>query len=308
LFKRLLKCAQREPKGAQGLPKESKGAQSRGSPSFAHNLFWAYEGFSHQKKIEKAGGLLVQKVTEKNDGIRPTPGGEFFRSSKGVQKIAYSVIMEEVFPDSDSDQVDILCMSRCEKLFAPYDIHCNDGANFPDALSQLENTRGHVAIKVLKTWLNGWATSHRMHEDTLLQCVLGCKDAPDSLNHYVFCPHMCAFQKFIFDGISNDPLIRIGIKSPCEFSFKVISCLFSAYHALKSDIRAGKIRMQPEGWNQPSLRCAWSVFANVLKTEAGELHVFNRAFSLPKFIDFLCTGRLPLPRLAINAPLQDDSH
>ena len=138
------------------------------SPSFAHNLFWAFEGFSHQKKIQKAGGLLVKKLTEKNDGIRPTPGGEFFRSSKGVQKLAYSVIMEEVFPDSDSDQVDILCMSRCEKLFAPYDIHCNDGANFPDALSQLENTRGHVAIKVLKTWLNGWATSHRMHEDTLL--------------------------------------------------------------------------------------------------------------------------------------------
>ena len=86
----------------------------------------------------------------------------------------------------------------------------------------------------------------------------------------------------------------------------MISCLFSAYHALKSDIRAGKIRMHQDGWTQPSLRCAWSVFANVLKAEAGDSHVFNRVFSLPKFIVCLCTGRLPLPRHAINDLLQDD--
>ena len=147
-----------------------------------------------------------------------------------------------------------------------------------------------------------------MHEEIALHCVLGCVDAPDSLNHYVLCPHMYAFQKFIFDGISDDPLIRFGIKSPCAANFKVISCSFSAYHALKSDIRAGKIRMHQDGWTQPSLRCAWSVFANVLKTEAGELHVFNRAFSLPKFIVFVCTGRLPLPRHAIKDLLQDDPH
>ena len=191
---------------------------------------------------------------------------------------------------------------------SPYDIHCNGGANFSDALVLLEKTKGHIATKVLKTWLNGWATSHRMHEEITLHCVLGCAGAPDSLNYYVFCPHMYAFQKFIFDGISDDPLIQFGIKSPCIANYQVISCLFSAYHALKSDIRAGQIIMHQDGWAQPSLRGAWSVFANVLKTEAAELHVFNRSFSLPKFIDFLCTGRLPTPRQAINDLLQDDPH
>ena len=187
--------------------------------------------------------------------------------------------MQAAFPDDDSNQIGTKCISRCEKLFSPYDIHCNGGANFSDALGLLEKTKGHIATKVLKTWLNGWATSHRMHEEIALHCVLGCVDAPDSLNHYVLCPHMYAFQKFIFDGISDDPLIRFGIKSPCAANFKVLSFLFSAYHALKSDIRAGKIRMHQDGWTQPSLRCAWSVFANVLKTEAGDLHVFDRVCS-----------------------------
>ena len=86
-----------------------------------------------------------------------------------------------------------------------------------------------------------------MHEEIALHCVLGCGGAPNSLSHYVVCPHMYAFQKFIFDGISDDPLIRFGIESPCIANFKVISCLFSAYHALKSDIRAGNIGMHQDG-------------------------------------------------------------
>jgi len=272
------------------------------SPSFAHNLFWAFEGFVTQKKFMKAGVSLVQQITEQNNGERPLPGGEFFLNFRALQKSAYSVICKEVFPDEPHTQLDILCVNRCENLFAPFDIFAEDGANFGDAFSLLETVGGHIGLKVMKSWLNGWATSHRMHEDPMLVCILGCSHAPDSLNHYVFCPHLFAFQRYLFDDISEDPLIRFGIKSPGIFSFKVISCLFSAYHALKSEIRAGKINMHANSW----LKHAWSVFANACKAEAGELHLSTRAFSLTKFIDFLMTGRVSHP--AINSHAHDDPH
>ena len=82
----------------------------------------------------------------------------------------------------------------------------------------------------------------------------------------------------------------------------MISCLFSAYHALKGEIRAGKINMHANSW----LQHAWSVFANACKAEAGELHLSTRAFSLTKFIDFLITGRFSHP--AINSHVHDDLH
>ena len=70
----------------------------------------------------------------------------------------------------------------------PYDIFAGDGPNFPEAFEILGKAGGHICTKVVKTWLNGWAMSHRMHEDVVLGCLVGCNDASDSLSHYVFCP------------------------------------------------------------------------------------------------------------------------
>ena len=138
-------------------------------------------------------GKKVGQLTDKNGGVRPTPGGVFFCNFRTLQKIAYSVIFDEVFPDEPQTQLVNLCADRCEKLFAPYDIYAEEGANFEAAYGLLDLVGGHVGLKVVKTWLNGWATSHRMHKDPILECILGCKDAPDSLIRYIFCPHLYAF-------------------------------------------------------------------------------------------------------------------
>jgi len=185
-------------------------------------------------------------------------------------------------------------------LFQPYNIFDGDGANFDEAFEILSKIGGHISLKVVKTWLNGWATSHRMHEDIVLKCLLGCNAADDSLSHYVFCPHMYAFQRYLFAGVSEDPLIRIGIKSPEIFSLKVTSCLFSAYHALKGEVRCGKINVQSVNWRNS----AWSLFANAVKAEAGETSLDTRAFSVPKFIDFLVTGETSGP--PVNLPAIQD--
>jgi hypothetical protein len=36
------------------------------SPSFAHNLFWAYEGFTFQEKFKPGGKELIATIREKN--------------------------------------------------------------------------------------------------------------------------------------------------------------------------------------------------------------------------------------------------
>ena len=152
---------------------------------------------------------------------------------------------------------------------------------------------GHIALKVIKTWLNGWATSHRMHEDPILPCLFGCKDHRDSLPHYVMCPNIYAFQRYLFGDVPSDPLDRFGIKNPSIQSMKISSCLFSAYHAVKAKVRAGRIIVHADAVTTSTLRVIWGAFAEVLAAEAGELRVATRAFSLPKFISFLCTGILP---------------
>ena len=191
---------------------------------------------------------------------------------------------KEVFLGNNPNQLDQLCVERSQKLFLPYEVTVEHGVDFQAAYQLLKKSEKHIGMKVLKTWLNGWATSHRMHEDCTHDCLLGCSGELDSLTHYIHCPHLFAFQKFLFlEEFSDDPTIRFGIKDPNTYTFKVISCLFSAYHALKRDVRAGKINVQSDVW----LRSAWSVFADVCKAEAGELRVHTRAFSLAKFADFL---------------------
>ena len=134
-----------------------------------------------------------------------------------------------------------------------------------------------------------------MHEEHAHKCLFGCGDGSvDSLRHYIHCPHVFAFQSFLFENTAVDPLIRFGIKHPQTHNLKVLSCLFSAYHALKGEVRSGKINVHASGW----IRNAWSVTANAFKAEAGEMHINTRAFSLPKFIEFLVQNRVssnPLP-------------
>ena len=98
-----------------------------------------------------------------------------------------------------------------------------------------------AAMKILKTWLNGWDSSHRIHEDTILRCLLGCDIERDSLNLHVKCPHLYAFSAFFFYECSEDPLVRLGLLGLSRSALAAVGCAFSAYHALKAKARAGLI-------------------------------------------------------------------
>jgi len=256
------------------------------SPSYAHNLQCAFEGFARQRKFKQAGRAIRAKIASDNDSIYPEAGGQFFKEANSLQKVVHSAIMEEVFPDSDSNQLRAMVEERCLKMFSPFVIDVERDLDLHGALSMLKDINGSMALRILKTWLNGWATSHRMSETPVLDCLLGCECGRDSLSHYVMCPHLYALVGYFFEGTSDDPLIRLGLKSPTISSFKVAACVFSAYHALKAKVRCGQIRMQPDSQTKVLLRQAWSVFAEALAAEAGECQLSHWSFSLPKFIVF----------------------
>ena len=138
-----------------------------------------------------------------------------------------------------------------------------------------------------------------MHGECPLDCLLGCRGEPDSLSHYAQCPHLYAMQRFFFDGVSEQPLVRFGIQQPCIDQFKIISCTFSAYHALKAQVRCGKIKVESDIIDGPALRLSWSVFAQALSAEAGEMQIPHYAVLLPKFISFLSTGRRGLAQTGV---------
>ena len=140
-----------------------------------------------------------------------------------------------------------------------------------------------------------------MHEDVQLDCLLGCRHGIDSLTHYVMCPHLYAMMNYFIEETSEDPLRRFGLKDANRNSLAIVGCTFSAYHALKARVRSGKIQMQENTMTNSSVREAWSVFAESFAAEAGECRIPCSAFSLPKFIQFLCTGRRHLLHLSDHA-------
>ena len=114
------------------------------------------------------------------------------------------------------------------------------------------------------------------------------------------CPHIFALLRYLIGDISDDPCIRLAIKVPSQHALKINGFLFSAYHAVKAKVRAGSIHVHHETLSNSTLRATWSVFADAFRAEAGEMRVQTRAFSLPKFINFLATGVLHSESLPVE--------
>ena len=142
-------------------------------------------------------------------------------------------------------------------------------------------------MRVLKTWVNGWATMYRYHEPTLYPCLFGCHAKPDDLNHYVQCPHLYALSKFVRGHASDDPLIRLGLVHPSADVFKHMVCVFAGYHAMRNATRRGEHSLHDSDLCNRQIWRLWRVFAEAYRAEAVELATSHRKFSLPHFFSFL---------------------
>ena len=150
------------------------------SPPYAHHLKSAFEGFTKRNQFLQAGGNLTNKFAEKNLGVAPPLGRVFFSELKALQKTAYSEIMGDLFPDNVSTSINAIYINHAELLFLSFNIHIDGMTHVDLAINTLrkhnKNTSRHITLKVIKTWLSGCATSHRMHGDSILPCLFGCKD------------------------------------------------------------------------------------------------------------------------------------
>ena len=101
-------------------------------------------------------------------------------------------------------------------------------------------------MRVVKTWINSWATSSRFHEAPTLPCLFGCHDKEDRQSHYALCPFLFYLTvKLRPDDTPADPVTRIGVVRPSMDSLLAVSCTFAGYHAVKRgparDYQAGAI-------------------------------------------------------------------
>ena len=135
---------------------------------------------------------------------------------------------------------------RISNIFLPYSIH-DLGINISGACKIMRKTcRKHEATRILKTWTNSWATSHRMHETTWLPCLFGCQEAEDSFNHYVHCPFWFALLiKLHPDSCSTLPLVRLGLISPKLDSLLSVACSFAGYHAMRRYHKKNQLGAEP---------------------------------------------------------------
>lgn len=155
------------------------------SPSFAQNLEWAFHGFERHPKFAHVGRLIFQKSHNENVGLAQAPGDVVFAGKNALQKSVYCSLMDNWIPNSSELKLATLIEDRVYRLLSPHDFDFNV-QNCLEVLKAVSSIP--LATKVIKTWLNGWISSYRMREDTLHNCLLGCREERDSLQHYLQCP------------------------------------------------------------------------------------------------------------------------
>ena len=174
-------------------------------------------------------------------------------------------------------------------LFQPYDLDFQQATLLDRCWATVKKCRVADAVKIIKTWSNGWATSSRYHEGVILPCLFGCKACTDNLQHYMQCPHLFALWTFLAGDISSDPLVRWGLIGPEPNDFLQIAAVFSGYHAIRREFKR-KSEMFVNNMNSltgAQLRVAWTVFADTFFVEAREAKLTCRRFSVTSFLNFL---------------------
>jgi len=248
------------------------------SPPIVLNLKEASLGFPSDERWCDGAAKAINKIQSASLRIK----GEI-----KMQKICYEELMNNRFLNNIRSTI----VRRLSDSFNPFSVDCTNSVSLDGCFATLKECKVSVAIRVLKGWVNGWATSHRYKnvERKVLPCLFGCMSCSDSLNHYLICPHLFALWSFLIEGTPDDPLIRWGLLHPSKIQFHVVACIFSGYHAVRNDLRSNPVFI-PHNMTvltSPMLRRSWSVFADSFKVEARELAVQHRRFSLPEFLIFI---------------------
>jgi hypothetical protein len=102
----------------------------------------------------------------------------------------------------------------------------------------------YIIFTIIRSWANGWTTTHRMHEPVKLTCLFGCTGCKDELRHYLECDRLWralkTTLKSVHESISS-PFFsacitdKLAITSRTGTRILELSVLTYAYHALKNN-------------------------------------------------------------------------
>ena len=148
--------------------------------------------------------------------------------------------------------------------------------NFDKSLAASKAFQTGNVMRIMKTLLNGWATSSRCQAPHICPGPFCRHAARDDQHHYLICPHFSAICKFLKRDVSILPVDTVGLKSPDKSTLIHICCVFSAYHALIAHVTNNHDTYQPPQEQQlliGSSNKAWSLFAEAYSAEARDFVV-----------------------------------
>ena len=189
-------------------------------------------------------------------------------------------------------------------MFQPYELDFQQSILLDRCWGTLKKCRVADAVKVIKTWSNGWATSYRYHEGIVLPCLFGCSSCIDQLEHYLQCPHLYALWTFLAGDVSCDPLKRWGLIAPEPDDFLRVACVFSGYHAVRREFkRTSEFFSQDQNTlTGPQIRVAWTVYAETFQVEASQAKLHCRRFSVASFLNCMNHNAECAPCIADAGP------
>eukprot|EP00973_Karenia_brevis_P039409 5441033-Karenia_brevis.AAC.1 len=143
------------------------------SRSIAELLFDASLGFPSSKRLAGPGRAALN-IFEFEKGHNP-------KFPHGVQTKMYNAFVSNLYADT----IPMLIKKRL-RVIAP--LACiSDPFDCGALREQVSALPPFIVFVIIRTWANGWTTSHRMHEPRLLPCLFGCPGQQDCLQHYLQC-------------------------------------------------------------------------------------------------------------------------
>ena len=200
------------------------------SISIAGLLQEAALGFPSSKGVGSAGKAALAAFQHAKLHSKNFP--------KGFQSVMYEAIVNVLYPDYIPKLLQKRLKTLDPAVSFPMDL------NFSSLRAVFMTYPEYIIFTIIRSWANGWTTSHRMPEPALLPCILGCPGEIDSLSHYLRCDRLWRALKVASRRCSlalpspffSAPILaKLAVLNTEKTSVVMLCALSHAYHVIKNN-------------------------------------------------------------------------